>query len=424
MAATPPFQPQQPADSTRVVDGLQSIVRAINNLSFKVAASALTVTDGTNVVADTTNLLFDGAVVSGATPDAIVTISAGITELTGDVSAGPGSGSLVATLATVNANVGTFTNSTVTLDGKGRVVGAANGTAGITSVSGTAGQITVVTTGTSAVVSLPSTITEALTTEVNQNTVTAFTVENTNAGGQAASVLTNGADSFEMILRGTGTIAGIGNYAALGIPTFPNSIFAWTLGGGVTLGSALDLSTGALLQINGAISSGKSGTAGSLVMGNNTSGLLTLEPAIGVALGSAIATLPANSGTIAELNLTQEWTAGQAVTPTAEGVQAPGGTLTLDFSTSNNFTATFGAGDLTIANPTNVMAGQHGFLTLQQDGGGSRVITSWGGNWAWAGGTPPVLSTAPGARDLIEFFVVSVSANEVVGRLFAADYHS
>ncbi len=51
----------------------------------------------------------------------------GITELTGDVTAGPGSGSQAATLATVNADVGSFTNASVTVNAKGLVTAAASG---------------------------------------------------------------------------------------------------------------------------------------------------------------------------------------------------------------------------------------------------------------------------------------------------------
>ena len=49
---------------------------------------------------------------------------AGITQLTGDVTAGPGSGSQAATLATVNSNVGTFQGLTV--NGKGLITAASN----------------------------------------------------------------------------------------------------------------------------------------------------------------------------------------------------------------------------------------------------------------------------------------------------------
>lgn len=50
--------------------------------------------------------------------------SGGITQLTGDVTAGPGTGSQATTLATVNSNVGTFQG--LTLNGKGLVTAATN----------------------------------------------------------------------------------------------------------------------------------------------------------------------------------------------------------------------------------------------------------------------------------------------------------
>lgn len=56
--------------------------------------------------------------------------SGGITQLTGDGTAGPGSGSQALTLATVNSNVGTFGDSThvarVTVNAKGQVTAAAS----------------------------------------------------------------------------------------------------------------------------------------------------------------------------------------------------------------------------------------------------------------------------------------------------------
>lgn len=54
-----------------------------------------------------------------------------INQLTGDVTAGPGSGSQAATLATVNGNVGSFTGADITVNAKGLITAAANGSKGL-----------------------------------------------------------------------------------------------------------------------------------------------------------------------------------------------------------------------------------------------------------------------------------------------------
>lgn len=68
---------------------------------------------------------------------------------------------------------------------------------------------------------------------------------------------------------------------------------------------------------------GASGTLGSITFGNATSGLVTLQPVTG-ALGTVTASLPANTGTLAELNLAQTWTAGQVYGSATGGNQGVG----------------------------------------------------------------------------------------------------
>ena len=78
-------------------------------------------------------------------------------------------------------------------------------------------------------------------------------------------------------------------------------------------------------------------------------------------------------------------------------------TVTPDFAASCNFTLTLGT-NVTLANPSNVTAGQSGSIFLVQDGTGSRTLTL-GSNYDFAGGTAPTLSTAANAVDRLDYIV-------------------
>ena len=82
-----------------------------------------------------------------------------------------------------------------------------------------------------------------------------------------------------------------------------------------------------------------------------------------------------------------------------------GATVTPDFSLGNNFTLTLG-GNRTLANPTNLTAGQSGIILVLQDGTGSRTL-SFGSYWKFPGGSAPTLTTSGSAVDLLAYFVES-----------------
>ena len=83
-------------------------------------------------------------------------------------------------------------------------------------------------------------------------------------------------------------------------------------------------------------------------------------------------------------------------------------TVTPDFAASCNFTLTLGH-NVTLANPSNLTAGQSGSIFLIQDGTGSRTIT-FGNQYDFAGGTAPTLSTAASSVDRLDYFVRTSSS--------------
>ena len=70
--------------------------------------------------------------------------------------------------------------------------------------------------------------------------------------------------------------------------------------------------------------------------------------------------------------------------------------------------------------PTNQAVGQSGSLFFTQDNSGNRAISSYDGAWKFAGGTDPVLSTANGAVDRIDYVVKASGEIHAVATLALA----
>jgi len=73
-------------------------------------------------------------------------------------------------------------------------------------------------------------------------------------------------------------------------------------------------------------------------------------------------------------------------------------------------------GNRTIANPTNLTAGQSGSIFLVQDGTGSRTA-AWGSYWEFAGGTAPTLTTDANAVDRVDYIVRTTTSIHAVATL-------
>ena len=89
--------------------------------------------------------------------------------------------------------------------------------------------------------------------------------------------------------------------------------------------------------------------------------------------------------------------------------------IATDLALSNNFSVTL-AGNRTLANPTNIVAGQSGSIFITQDGTGSRTL-AYGSYFKFVAGTAPVLSTAAAAIDRIDYVVKSSTAIQAVASL-------
>jgi len=80
-----------------------------------------------------------------------------------------------------------------------------------------------------------------------------------------------------------------------------------------------------------------------------------------------------------------------------------GTNISVDLNAGQNFTVTL-AGNRTLDNPTNCVAGQVGSIFVIQDGTGSRTL-AYGTSWDFPAGEAPVLSTDADAIDRIDYIV-------------------
>ena len=128
--------------------------------------------------------------------------------------------------------------------------------------------------------------------------------------------------------------------------------------------------------------------------------------AVGILKGAGAGSISAaTAGTdYAGISNVQTFTAGQRGEVT---VLTSGSTVNTNLADSNNFSLTL-ATNATLANPTNIVAGQSGVITITQDATGSRTL-AYGSNWKFANATAPTLTTTADAVDVLVYYVESSS---------------
>ena len=130
---------------------------------------------------------------------------------------------------------------------------------------------------------------------------------------------------------------------------------------------------------------------------------------LGLAIGTDVQAYDADT---AKTDVAQSFTAAQRGSVSA---LTDGTSITPDFAVANNFSVTLG-GNRTLANPTNITAGQSGVIVITQDGTGSRTL-AYGSYFKFPNGTAPTLTITASAVDVLCYYVES--STRITARLMA-----
>ena len=219
-----------------------------------------------------------------------------------------------------------------------------------------------------------------------------------------ALIYDNSGSDVEIAISGIPTAAALAGKAPLASPALTGTPTAPTAGSGTnttqiatTAFVTTDLAGKAPLSSPALTGTPTAPTAGS---GTNTTQIATTAFVAAATTGGV------------SLSAANTWTAGQRAEITT---LTDGATVTPNLNDSNNYVLVLG-GNRTIANPTNITAGQSGSIFITQDGTGSRTA-SWGSYWDWAAGTAPTLSTGASQVDRIDYIVRSSTSIHAVATL-------
>ena len=182
-----------------------------------------------------------------------------------------------------------------------------------------------------------------------------------------------------IVINGTGTVTGIS------VGGLPDAI--------VDLDTLAADSVNAAKIVDGTIVVGD--IADDAVTAAKLANSINTDIATGVTAGTtASAALPKAGGTMTG-----------AVKGSTDTDTSNSGSITLDFSTNQNFVLTL-TGNVTLANPSTEAVGQSGFIAFIQDGTGSRTV-ALGTDYETAAAAGLTLTATASATDLVPYLVVA-----------------
>ena len=233
------------------------------------------------------------------------------------------------------------------------------------------------------------------------------------ADGTGTSVGLNVGSGKVLIVTGTATLpaaATVGGVTAVGTTstqTLTNKTIAFgsnTLTDVASTNTAQTLTNKTINASNNTLTnvSLTAAVTGVLPIANGGTNASTAENArtsLGLVIGTDVQAFDADT---AKTDVAQSFTAAQRGSITALTDDA---TITPDFAVANNFSVTLG-GSRTLANPSNLTAGQSGVIVVTQDGTGGRTL-AFGSYWKFAAGTAPTLTTTAAAVDVLAYYVES-----------------
>jgi hypothetical protein len=305
------------------------------------------------------------------------------------------------TLATVNANVGSFTNASVTVNGKGLVTAVSSGTAPVTAVSGTSPVVS--SGGATPAISLSAGYGDALNPYASKTANTFLAAPNAAAGVPTFRAIvasdiptlnqsTTGNAATATTLQTARTIGGVSFNGSANI----NLPGVNTAGNQNTTGTAANV-TGTVAVANGGTGQ-TTYTNGQLLIGNTTGNTLakaTLTAGTGITVtngAGAITVAATNNGTVTSVGGT-----GTVQGLTLSGTVTSSGNLTLGGSLSAVSLTTQVSGTLPVANGgtgiTSLGAGVATFLGTPSSANLAAAVTNETGSGALVFATSPTLVT-------------------------------